>query len=662
MALHSLLPTSARAVLSVLILAFAAFAQENPMDAVLHQLEQVHKFSGVSISPDGRWVAWISGPAGSTVEAVYVQDLQAGGARPKRIEAGNALENTGASGIAWSSDSTQIAFLTHTDSGQDQIYLAAPGKSAKAKQLTNLTGYLTQLQWLRDGKRIAFLYAEHGGGAGPLAAVPAQTGLIGSDLHNQRLSTVQVDSGEVHQITPADLNIYEYDWSSKTNQVAAIAAPGPADNNWWTAKLYTAAADTGRMTQIYAPPADRQIAAPHWSPDGGKVAFLGGLMSDEGFDGGDIFVIQAAGGEARNVTAGSKTTPTGMHWRSEDKLLYTEAVEGGGGIVTLDLKTGVSEVLWKGSQALHEDGNFPDLSIAADGVTTAAIRSTWEQAPEISAGRIGDWKAITSDNAGQKVMWGKVESVLWQSGEYRAQGWLLYPAHFDVSKRYPMIVEIHGGPSSERSASWPSAHFDMSVMAAAGYFVFFPNPRGSYGEGEAFTRANVQDFGGGDLKDILAGVDAVEKAAPVDDTRIGVTGWSYGGFMTMWTVTQTNRFRAAVAGAGIANWLSYYGENSIDQWMIPFFGKSVYDDPQVYAKSSPITYIKQVKTPTLVVVGERDGECPAPQSFEFWHALKAQNMATDLVVYPGEGHSFRDPKNRLDVVKRAAAWFDKYLH
>ena len=131
--------------------------------------------------------------------------------------------------------------------------------------------------------------------------------------------------------------------------------------------------------------------------------------------------------------------------------------------------------------------------------------------------------------------------------------------------------------------------------------------------------------------------------------------------MTMFAVTQTHRFRAAVSGAGLSDWLSYYGENSIDQWMIPYFGASVYDDPAVYAKSSPITYIKQVKTPTLVVVGERDGECPAPQSFEFWHALKTLGVPTELVVYEGEGHSFRKPENRVDVMRRALGWFNQYL-
>jgi len=182
-----------------------------------------------------------------------------------------------------------------------------------------------------------------------------------------------------------------------------------------------------------------------------------------------------------------------------------------------------------------------------------------------------------------------------------------------------------------------------------------PNPRGSYGQGEEFTRANVKDFGLGDLRDTLAGVDAAIRKYPIDPNRLGVTGWSYGGYMTMWTVTQTTRFRAAVAGAGIANWQSYYGQNLIDQWMIPFFGASVYDDPAVYEKSSPIHFIKKVKTPT------HDAECPSAQSYEFWHALRTLNVPTQLIIYPGEGHLFIKPENQADRMDQTVAWFDKYL-
>jgi len=158
----------------------------------------------------------------------------------------------------------------------------------------------------------------------------------------------------------------------------------------------------------------------------------------------------------------------------------------------------------------------------------------------------------------------------------------------------------------------------------------------------------MKDFGYGDLRDIISGVDAVTKELPsIDPQRVGIWGWSYGGYMTMFAVTQTQRFRAAVSGAGLSNWQSYYGENDITQWMVPYFGASVYDDPAVYAKSSPMTFIKHVKTPTLVLVGERDGECPAPQSFEFWRALKTLNVPTQLVVYPDEGHRIAKPGGGL---------------
>ena len=224
-----------------------------------------------------------------------------------------------------------------------------------------------------------------------------------------------------------------------------------------------------------------------------------------------------------------------------------------------------------------------------------------------------------------------------------------------------MVVVVHGGPAAAAHSAWPGSFFNTYGLTKEGYFVLMPNPRGSYGQGEAFTRANVKDFGYGDLRDILAGVDEVVKTLPVDNDRIGITGWSYGGYMTMWAVTQTNRFRAAVSGAGLSNCQSYYGENDIDQWMIPYFGASVYDDPAVYAKSSPINFVKNVKTPTLVVVGERDGEVPAPQSREFWHALKALGIETQFVVYAGEGHAILNPEHRQDIQQRMTAWFDRFL-
>ena len=200
------------------------------------------------------------------------------------------------------------------------------------------------------------------------------------------------------------------------------------------------------------------------------------------------------------------------------------------------------------------------------------------------------------------------------------------------------------------------------MWSQQGYFEFQPNPRGSFGQGEKFVQANVKDFGYGDFRDILKGMDMLEAKFPIDKHREGLTGWSYGGFMSMFGVTQSHRFRAAIAGAGISDWLSYYGENSIDQWMIPFFGKSVYDDPAAYAKSSAIDFIKNVTTPTLVIVGDRDGECPAPQSFEFWHALRAEGAKTQLVIYPNEGHGFTNPEHiRADRAEREVKWFAEYM-
>jgi dipeptidyl aminopeptidase/acylaminoacyl peptidase len=670
--------TQALAALSLVLLAAYVFAQtrkddkRSSVEQMIAQLSTVRTIGEVAISPDGMRVAWATEPAkspshpGSSSSAIYVADLTTASAgthpRSEKIASRKLTAGAGAydeQSISWSPDSKTIAFLSDkAKPGQLQLWVA-PAAGGTARRLTSLTGFLGDPRWSPDGKAIAILFTENAPRAsGPLQPATIQTGVIEDHVYEQRLTTVDVSSGRVRQLSPADLYVYEYDWSADSRAFAAIAAHGDGDDNWYIAELWTVAADSGETKSILKP--SMQIAVPRWSPDGKTIAFIGGLMSDEGVTGGDIYTIPAAGGEARNVTPGMKMSASWLAW-SSNQILFTAHVDGQSGIATVDSESGRLTDVWRSAEVVSGDAGTFSLSVARDGRQSALIRHSFQQPPEVWAGAISSWKQITRLNQGLRPSWGAARSVHWTNDGFNVQGWLLYPRDYDSSRRYPMIVVVHGGPSSAVRPAWPGTFFNTSGFSNQGYFVFLPNPRGSYGQGEAFTQANVKDFGYGDLRDILAGVDEVTRTLPVDKDRLGITGWSYGGFMTMWAVTQTDRFRAAVAGAGIANWQSYYGENGIDKWMIPFFGASVYDDPAVYAKSAPINFVKNVKTPTLILVGDRDIECPTPQSYEYWHALKTLGVTTQLAVYESEGHHIAKPEHRLDIIKRSLAWFNEHL-
>ena len=624
----------------------------------------VRSFQQAAISPDGSRVAWVqdtvnpNGESGGT--SIYIQELKSSDTKPRRISAAADDNTVSEGGAAWSRDSRRITFFSDAeDHNQSQLYISDLEKPG-ARKLTALTGSLAEASWSPDGKTIALLFTENAPRANPLMPMAEETGVIANKVWEQQLAVIDVASGKVRQLSPPDMYVYEYDWSPDGKNFAVIAAHGAGDANWYVAQLFTLAADGGPLKPVYEP--HLQIAVPRWSPDGKSIAFIEGLMSDEGLTGGDIFVVPASGGAARDVTAGIPASPSSLHWLDPDKILFGESIDGEVGISRVELSSGAVSVLWRGPGSLTDvSWGATNISLAADGQNSAALRSNWDHPPEIWAGTVGHWKQITHANDGLHGNWGEMRSLHWTSDGMKIQGWLMYPRGYDPGKPYPMVVIVHGGPAGEEQTAWPYQFLNTYQLSAHGYFVLYPNPRGSYGQGEKFTQANVKDFGYGDFRDILAGVDEVLKTLPVDKNRVGIAGGSYGGYMTMWAVTQTNRFRAAVADAGIANWQSYYGENDIDEWMIPYFGASVYDDPAVYAKSAPITFIKNVKTPTLILVGERDGECPAPQSREFWHALKTLGVDTELVVYPGEGHVFNQPEHQKDAMERLTAWFDRYL-
>ena len=559
----------------------------------------------------------------------------------------------------WSPDRGALAFIASDPLGAvATLWVARAGKTTP---LGAVKGVANTARWSPDGASIALLATV--GATKQTGAVEAgarQVGEIGVSDDAQRIAVVPAAGGQLRLVSPADSFVYEYDWTPDGKGFIATSAQGNGDNNWWVATLGHIDAASGALRIVAAP--KMQLSLPHVSPDGRTVAFVGGLMSDFGSVGGDLFTVPLAGGEPVNVTPGYAGSFNGLAWQGT-QLLASSLQGAEMAVVAVDPAAHTARTLWSGAVGANgsRDGR---IVFSRDGGSAVSVMETYETAPQIVAGRLPELRAVSRDNEGfaPQVL---ARSIGWTNEGLRSQGWLIGPREVRPGSKHPMVVMVHGGPASAAMPRFvASGEFGFPLvreLVERGYFVFQPNPRGSFGQGLAFTQANRRDFGGGDWRDILAGVDAALAAAPVDGARLGLMGHSYGGFMTMWGVTHSTRFKAAVAGAGIANWISYYGQNGIDQWMVPFFGAAMYDDPAVYRKASPIESIRNAKTPTLLYVGERDVETPAVQSMEFWHGLRAMGTPTTLVIYDGEGHAIRKPEHQLDQRRRTVEWFERYL-
>ena len=642
-------------------------ANPDPRLAAIHAKQGSLRAPGqLALSPDGTTLAWSTrSREGAQLHLTTLADPEP--AKDKLVTVAGTTNCSSGSPV-WSSDSQTLAFTSSCTSkqekpGQEQIFLYSRADGS-TRQLTHVNGLFQQAAFSPDGKALAFLFVENATrSAGALAAMKPWAGVVGEDgVEIQRVYGVSLASGSGQWISPPNLHVYEFAYNPTKPEVAYIAANPPGENTWWIARLYTQDLynlNASMPTILFDPATTQsalhglQIAVPRFSPDGKQIAFIGGLMSDQGSTGGDIWTIPATATSnlPTDITPNLDGTPTWLTWTSSDSIGFVE--ERRGHDLLTDFSVSARKQLHTADlgEVNVSGGPIKNAIAVSNDIHVALVESGHAQAPEIFTGTPNALRQLTHLNDGTKPA-ERVESVEWKNEGLNVQGWLTYPTDYSPAKQYPLIVQVHGGPSASAGAP-----FGVNVWAELGYFVLAPNPRGSFGQGERFTSANVKDFGYGDLRDIEAGMDSIEARLPIDKTREGLMGWSYGGFMTMFGVTQTTRFRAAVAGAGIADWLSYYGENSIDQWMVPFFGATVYKDQAVYARSSAINFIDRVKTPTLVVVGDRDGECPAPQSFEFWHALRAEGVKTQLVVFPNEGHGFRDPAHIRDLEAREVAWF-----
>jgi dienelactone hydrolase len=629
----------------------------------------VHRFLHVEISPDGALVASVEGDApingfDPPIRQLVIRKIRTGAATTVSLPCGQTPQCWPGS-PTWSADSHHLSFtLRRPGSHAYDLYTVDSEGHDLTKQL-GFNGTLIDLRYLPDGRLAMLAIQDARKEVGATQAGAGFAGDLDQPTPEQRIAVL--DHGTLQWASPPDLFVYEYDWRPDGKGFIGTAAPGDGDNNWWTAKLYAfdSGEGQGKPEVLYAPSDIRQqITLPKVSRDGHTVAFIAGLMSDFGATGGDVYTLplatsKATGAAPTNITPARAASASSLRWTCNDHLLVEELAGDKKRLV--DFGSGrqatPGRVLWSGMEVLGREE--PSLSMACPTGIIASSHESFTRAPEIQAGRIGKWQDLTHENAGQSFP-GRVQSIQWSNDGLTVQGWLLLPQAETDSGPLPLVTVIHGGPAAASQPIFRGPGL-YSRLLEHGYALFLPNPRGSFGQGDQFTRANVRDLGHGDLRDVLAGIDAVEKVATIDEKRLAITGGSYGGFMSMWAVTQTNRFKAAVAAAGVSDWLSYYGENGIDAWMLPYFGASVYDDPEAYARSSPINFIKNVHTPTFAYVGELDIECPAPQTQEFWRALKTLGVPTSVMIYPGEGHGLRDPAHNEDSMRRTIEWFDRYL-
>ena len=619
----------------------------------------VRWFDDVATAPDGSAVATIEHDEPTVdgvepVDVVVIRSTVGGAAVDVQLPCGTQAECK-PSGIVFSADSRRVDFILRKPS-DDRSYIDEVNRDGSGlSERLSFSGTLSDLQYAPNGK-LAVLAT--GGARKDVGAVKPGAALAGEIGVNEDEQRIAIVDGGVHFASPRNLYVYEYSWRPDGSGFIATASPGNGDNSWWVARLWSFSL-LGSSHVIYTPPSNQQIASPRVSPDGRDVAFIGGIMSDFGSDGGDAFALALdEKSKPLDLTPGLAVSVTALSWQCSRSTLTATALSGANAEILALSRHAAARRLWSGEESLTAKGGSPGVACGGSAVT-AVIHETFEHPPELEVGPIGSWIDITHVNAGM-VAPVVARSLTWKSDRFSVQGWLVQPTASVNSDDQRMITIVHGGPGA---ASTPQFMTDQTErwLIDAGYDLFYPNPRGSFGQGEAFTLANVRDFGHGDLRDILSGVNAAERAAPINPEALGLMGYSYGGYMAMWAVTQTTQFKAAVAGAGVSDWLSYYGEDGIDRWMIPFFGASVYDDPAIYAKSSPINFIKRVRTPTFEYVGDRDIECPMPQSQEFWHALKTLDVPTEFVVYPGQGHELHDANDVADAKRRTLAWFARWL-
>jgi dipeptidyl aminopeptidase/acylaminoacyl peptidase len=608
---------------------------------------QVKSSSGAKWSPDGRWIAFSSDRPGQVAETkadskqIYVIDPAGGEARQV-----TKLED-GVDGFEWAPDSKTIAFTT-----KDPL-------SKAQKDRVERYGDYTVVD--RD-ERMTHLWTVDVTAA-PVAA-PVKDAKEKSATSSVAASTAPPPPfgvPEAHRLTEGDeFSVQGFSWSKDGTKVAFAASKDGELKNGGTTTVYVATVADRKVTKLVTTPGPNND--PHFSPDGTQVAFATADGAQYFFYANQkIAVVPVVGGTPHVVSSTFDEDAHLFEW-TEKGIYFGALKKTASHLYRLNVTTGAVEQVTHPDDLMANGASFSkDFSEVA---YTAAMPNTGAEIYVASTAGSGTPVRVTHlTDAMKPYTLARREVVSWKSVDgSTVEGILQKPADFDAKKKYPLLVVIHGGPTGvDRPNVSADRYYPVELFVAKGALVLRPNYRGSAGYGAKFRALNVRNLGVGDYADVISGVDYLISQGFVDKDRVGSMGWSEGGYISAFITTSSDRFKAVSVGAGISDWMTYYVNTDITPFTRQYLKATPWDDPEIYKKTSPISYIAKAKTPTLIQQGDRDKRVPVPDSFELRQALEDKGVPVKMVLYHGFGHPIDKPKQQRAVMEENLHWFEHYI-
>jgi dipeptidyl aminopeptidase/acylaminoacyl peptidase len=638
-----------------------AQAPPSPTTPTIDALISLKRAASPVISPDAKWVAYTIRETNWEDNAyeteIWLAEVQTGATR----QLTNSRKSSNAP--AWSPDGRKLAFGSDREDKR-QIYLIDLG-GGEAMKLTSGEEAAGAFAWSPDGRSMAFTSSDPRSDAlKEREKKYAEFDVIDQDHRMTHLYVVDVETRKVRRLTSGAFTVGRFDWSPDSRQIAFDHRINGDPANSWSADISVVGASDGVLRKLVA--GDGPDSNPQWSPDGSRVAFETSMASPKFFfTNRRIATIPAAGGPIANLSATFDEDPSIVRW-TPSGIFFSASSRSWAYLYRLDPATRTVTRLaptdrWIGSA----------FSLSADAQTVAFTASDASTVPEVYVAPIKSMTPKKLTTTGDQVAaWpsAPIEVISWPSQDGAIiEGILHKPVGFQAGKRYPLLVVIHGGPTGvSRATPFSSTSiYPIDLWVTKGALVLEPNYRGSAGYGEKFRSLNYRNLGVGDAWDVLSGVDHLVKEGLADANRVGAMGWSQGGYISAFLTTHDSaRFKAISVGAGISNWMTYYVNTDIHPFTRQYLNATPWDDPAIYAKTSPMTYIKGAKAPTLIQHGATDQRVPLPNAYELYQGLQDVGVSTKLIVYKGFegiGHGPSKPKSSRALMEHNLEWFEKYL-